>query len=57
MNAHPAGPRHADEIHHASNPPRPQTTEELLALAPNVWPRNAVRGGDGVVSIAGVARN
>ena len=27
---------------------------EVLALAPNVWPRNAVRGDDGVVSIAGV---
>jgi diaminopimelate decarboxylase len=27
---------------------------EMLALAPNVWPRNAVRGADGEVSIAGV---
>ena len=27
---------------------------EMLQLAPNVWPRNAVRGDDGVVSIAGV---
>jgi diaminopimelate decarboxylase len=26
----------------------------MLALAPNVWPRNAVRGADGEVSIAGV---
>ncbi|HXO51085.1 MAG TPA: diaminopimelate decarboxylase, partial [Mycobacterium sp.] len=26
----------------------------MLTLAPNVWPHNAVRGGDGVVSIAGV---
>jgi len=26
-----------------------------LALAPNVWPRNVVRGSDGVVSIAGVS--
>ena len=26
----------------------------MLELAPNVWPRNAVRGDDGVVSIAGV---
>ncbi|WP_197497247.1 diaminopimelate decarboxylase [Mycobacterium sp. 852013-51886_SCH5428379] len=27
----------------------------MLTLAPNVWPRNARRGDDGVVSIAGVA--
>ncbi|HYO04854.1 MAG TPA: diaminopimelate decarboxylase [Mycobacterium sp.] len=27
---------------------------EMLALAPNVWPRNAVRTGDGGVLIAGV---
>ncbi|WP_199178133.1 diaminopimelate decarboxylase [Mycobacterium hubeiense] len=26
----------------------------MLTIAPNVWPRNAVRGGDGVVAIAGV---
>ena len=26
----------------------------MLELAPNVWPRNTVRGDDGVVSIAGV---
>ncbi|WP_428341532.1 diaminopimelate decarboxylase [Mycobacterium sp.] len=27
----------------------------MLELAPNVWPRNTVRGDDGVVSIAGVS--
>jgi diaminopimelate decarboxylase len=54
VNAHPAGPRHADEIHHGGAPARPQSVTELLSLAPNVWPRNAVRGPDGVVSIAGV---
>jgi diaminopimelate decarboxylase len=27
----------------------------MLALAPNVWPRNTVRGDDGEVSIAGVS--
>ncbi|MCV7222968.1 diaminopimelate decarboxylase [Mycolicibacterium elephantis] len=54
MIAHPAGPRHAEEVHHGGAPPRPQTSDELLMLAPNVWPRNAVRGADGVVSIAGV---
>jgi diaminopimelate decarboxylase len=55
VSAHPAGPRHADEIHHADAPPRPMTPEETLRLAPNVWPRNTVRGDDGVVRIAGVS--
>jgi len=55
VNAHPAGPRHADEIHHGGVPARPQSAGELLTLAPNVWPRNAVRGDDGVVTIAGVS--
>ena len=55
MNAHPAGPRHAEEFHHGGVPPCPGSAEELLHLAPNVWPRNAVRGDDGVVSIAGVS--
>ena len=55
MNVHPAGPRHAEEIHHGGVPPRPQSGAEVLALAPNVWPRNARRGDDGVVRIAGVA--
>lgn len=54
MNVHPAGPRHAEEIHHAGPPPRPQTPAEVLALAPNVWPRNLARGADGVVRVAGV---
>ncbi len=54
MNVHPAGPRHAEEIHHAGLPARPQTAQQLLELASNVWPRNAVRGADGIVQIAGV---
>lgn len=54
MSAHPAGPRHAEEIHHAGAPPRPQSSQELLNLAPNVWPRNAVRNQSGDVSIANV---
>jgi diaminopimelate decarboxylase len=55
VNVHPAGPRHAEETRHTESPPRPQSPEELLQLAPNVWPRNVARGGDGVVGIAGVA--
>ncbi len=55
MNAHPAGPRHAEEIHHGGGAPQqPQTAAEVLSLAPNVWPRNVVRKDDGEVSIAGV---
>ncbi|MED5816538.1 diaminopimelate decarboxylase [Mycolicibacterium sp. 050232] len=54
MNAHPAGPRHADEVHHPGAPAKPQSPEEVMLLAPNVWPRNLVRRDDGVVSIAGV---
>jgi len=54
VNVHPAGPRHAEEIHHDGLPPRPQNPQQLLELAPNVWPRNTVRGDDGQVRIAGV---
>jgi diaminopimelate decarboxylase len=54
VNAHPAGPRHAEEIHHGDSPPRPQTAAEVLALSPRVWPRNLLRGDDGVVRVAGV---
>ncbi|EKF22895.1 diaminopimelate decarboxylase [Mycolicibacterium hassiacum DSM 44199] len=55
MIAHPAGPRHAEEIPHGGAPPRPLTAAEVMQLAPNVWPRNVVRGDDGVVRVAGVS--
>ena len=55
MNAHPAGPRHAEEVHHGGAPLRPQSAADVVNLAPNVWPRNTVRGDDGVVSIGGVS--
>jgi diaminopimelate decarboxylase len=55
VNAHPAGARHAEEFRHSGVPPCPSSTHELLELASNVWPRNTVRGNDGVVSIAGVS--
>ncbi|WP_211296169.1 diaminopimelate decarboxylase [Mycobacterium aquaticum] len=41
-------------MHHPGAPARPQTPDDLLLLAPNVWPRNLIRGADGVVSVAGV---
>ncbi|KMO81346.1 diaminopimelate decarboxylase [Mycolicibacterium obuense] len=55
MIAHPAGPRHAEEIHHAGAPARPQTAADVAALAPKVWPRNAVRDDVGVLTIGGVS--
>ena len=54
MNVHPAGPRHAEETRHPGSPLRPQSPEELLRLAPSVWPRNMVRDETGVAAIAGV---
>jgi diaminopimelate decarboxylase len=54
VNVHPAGPRHAEETRHLESPPRPQSPEELLFLAPNVWPCNATRDESGVASIAGI---
>ncbi len=54
MNVHPAGPRHAEETRQTGSPPRPQSPEELLRLAPNVWPRNTTRDKTGVAVIAGV---
>jgi diaminopimelate decarboxylase len=55
VNVHPAGPRHAEETRPAQSPLRPQSPEELLRLAPNVWPRNVARDEAGVAGIAGVA--
>ncbi|BDB43838.1 diaminopimelate decarboxylase [Mycobacterium kiyosense] len=52
---HPAGPRYAEDARQVSSPPRPQSADELLRLAPNVWPRNTTRDEGGVATIAGVA--
>ena len=51
MRAHPAGPRHADVVpeRHSSLPPR-----DLNTLDPKVWPRNASRGEDGEIRLAGM---
>ncbi len=54
MNVHPAGPRHAEETRYPNSPPRPQSPDELLRLAPNVWPHNIVRDETGVASLAGI---
>jgi diaminopimelate decarboxylase len=55
MRAHPAGPRHAEVLPQGSPAvPRPSTSDDLDELLPAVWPRNARRGDDGVVRLAGV---
>ncbi|OBH34998.1 diaminopimelate decarboxylase [Mycobacterium sp. E342] len=55
MNVHPAGPRHAEDARHPDSTPRPQSPDELLRLAPNVWPRNILRDDTGVASLAGIS--
>ncbi|MGB3772282.1 MAG: diaminopimelate decarboxylase [Rhodococcus sp. (in: high G+C Gram-positive bacteria)] len=52
MSAHPAGPRHAESSPVSGAPERPV---DATALHPKVFPRNASRGADGVVGIAGVS--
>ena len=52
--AHPAGPRHAGQVHPAAALPKPKSPAELLRLPSNVWPRNVVRADDGEVRVAGV---
>jgi diaminopimelate decarboxylase len=55
VRAHPAGPRHADiQVPGSNAGARPTDAAELDALAPAVWPRNADRGPDGTVRVAGV---
>ncbi|WP_370183235.1 diaminopimelate decarboxylase [Rhodococcus wratislaviensis] len=54
MNAHPAGPKHAEQLHAPGLPERPADAAAFAALSPEVWPRNAHRGADGVVSLAGI---
>src|SRR6202167_4596917 len=48
--AHPAGPRHGDVLP-ADHPPAPP--EDLNALHPGIWPRNA-RRSDGVLTLGGM---
>ena len=50
MRAHPAGPRHADQVRSA---PAWPAEADLNALAPQLWPRSAARAG-GVLTLGGV---
>jgi diaminopimelate decarboxylase len=55
VRAHPAGPRHAEVLLPGNTAgARPSSPGELDRLLPEVWPRNAARGEDGVVRLAGV---
>ncbi|GAA1481860.1 diaminopimelate decarboxylase [Gordonia sinesedis] len=54
MSAHPAGPRHAEQLAAPHLAQRPSDPAVLAQIPANVWPRNAVRGDDGRVRIAGV---
>ncbi|MGU3292285.1 diaminopimelate decarboxylase [Williamsia sp. M5A3_1d] len=54
MMAHPAGPRHAEDSPRPHPSERPTSADELVELPAAVWPRNAGRGDDGVVTLAGV---
>jgi diaminopimelate decarboxylase len=55
VRAHPAGPLHAGiTLPHETAGPRPLDAAGLDELAPAVWPRNAARGDDGALRIAGV---
>lgn len=55
MNAHPAGPRHAELLAAPHLARVPNDPAELAAIPAAVWPRNAVRERDtGELTIAGV---
>ncbi|WP_018180577.1 diaminopimelate decarboxylase [Jongsikchunia kroppenstedtii] len=55
MNAHPAGPRHAEQtLSHAPGlAAAPNGSDDMMTIPDNVWPRGAVRGDDGVVRVNG----
>ncbi|MCB0919119.1 MAG: diaminopimelate decarboxylase [Actinobacteria bacterium] len=53
MPAHPAGPRH-EPAHLIGAPSKPGGPQDVIALDPAVWPRNAGRGAEGQLEIAGV---
>ncbi len=52
MIAHPAGQRHAEVVEVGR--PAPAPAADLMALAPSVWPRHAIRDRYGVLQFAGV---
>ncbi|MGV9824581.1 MULTISPECIES: diaminopimelate decarboxylase [unclassified Gordonia (in: high G+C Gram-positive bacteria)] len=54
MNAHPAGPRHAEILAAPHLAQRPNDPAVLAAIPAHVWPRNAARDDTGELTVAGV---
>ncbi|ORI14447.1 diaminopimelate decarboxylase [Rhodococcus sp. 1168] len=54
MSAHPAGPKHAETPIGDTVTEKPATASDMTMLPAHVYPRNAERAADGVVSLAGV---
>ncbi|MEE4022532.1 diaminopimelate decarboxylase [Gordonia sp. PKS22-38] len=54
MNAHPAGPRHAELLAAPHLAERPNDPAELATIPANVWPRHAARDDSGEVRLAGI---
>lgn len=54
MRAHPAGPRHGEQVSSPGAPEAPATVETLHALPHHIWPTSAERNADGAMVIAGV---
>lgn len=54
MNAHPAGPRHAEFLPETQPGQGPPTSAALAEIPAAVYPRNARRGDDGELTVAGV---
>lgn len=55
MNAHPAGPRHAEVVAAPHLAERPNSPEELAQLPAAIYPQGTGRDGDGVAQIGGIA--
>jgi diaminopimelate decarboxylase len=53
MRAHPAGPRHGEQVLTIGSVSAPNT-DELNALAPGVWPDTCSRNASGALTLGGV---
>jgi diaminopimelate decarboxylase len=54
MRAHPAGPRHGEQVSSADLPEIPVSGDSLHALSHHIWPTSAERNADGAMVLAGV---
>jgi diaminopimelate decarboxylase len=53
VRAHPAGPLHGEFAHERAAPPALPASHDLAAIDCSVWPGNAARRADGVLTLAG----